>query len=274
MRAPGSSSQWQSRFGPPGSGSAPRLVDASGVHLRTAPAQVGSPVLISDASGESGSTRCPTWARVRAGCCCHRTRSRRTADRPRPRRGAAAGDDCVRADRAARGWGRAVVMGHAWVAGGAASESERDISSSGASVRWGRAVRRRRTMWRSGICHAPQTLSETVRYSGSPAGLFVRRGGADQGSWLVELDAKAGVHAECVPARCRGSFRASAAGSRISDRPALSASKIITCRSADRPGRPADPMTRCAAVAHVLVLGARPGGALTIWGVTAPASRP
>ena len=120
------------------------LVDASGVHLRTDPRRVGSPVLLSDAAGEVGVYALPYLE----------PESARVLLPPDPQspaqpigRGHAGvlkrAMDCVRCDQAARGLQRAVVMGHAWVAGGAASESERDISVGGVGQVGAGRLRRR-----------------------------------------------------------------------------------------------------------------------------------
>ena len=74
---------------------------------------------------------------------------------------------CIRADVAARGGVRAVAMAHAWVAGGEASDSERDISVGGV----GRVPA---TLFGGfsyvalGHLHGQQTLGHALRYSGSP----------------------------------------------------------------------------------------------------------
>src|SRR5207244_4476348 len=75
----------------------------------------------------------------------------------------------VQADRAARG-GRSVVMAHAFVTGGATSDSERDISVGGVS-----AVHPSTFAGTDyvalGHLHGRQRVSETMRYSGSPVAL-------------------------------------------------------------------------------------------------------
>ena len=81
--------------------------------------------------------------------------------------------DCVRADRAARGLARAVVMAHAWVAGGASSESERDISvgrrraGGSGDFRW-RRLRRARSSARTAVAERDRSLQRVA------AGVFVR----------------------------------------------------------------------------------------------------
>jgi DNA repair protein SbcD/Mre11 len=106
---------------------------------------------------------------------------------------------CIRADVAARGGVRAVAMAHAWVAGGEASDSERDISVGGV----GRVPA---TLFGGfsyvalGHLHGQQTLGQTLRYSGSPLPYSFSEARHAKGSWLVELDAGGAVRAERVPA--------------------------------------------------------------------------
>jgi exonuclease SbcD len=245
------------------------LVDASGVHLRTDPARVGSPLLISDASGEVGIYALPYLEPESA-------RVLLPADPQAPQEPIGRGHPgvlqramaCVRADRAARGLSRAVVMGHAWVAGGAASESERDISVGGVG-QVGAGIFDGVDYVALGHLHAPQTLSETVRYSGSPLAYSFGEAGQRKGSWLVELDAAGRVTVESVPAptpRQLSSIRG-----RLEDLltdPQLSAledhylSVVLT-----DPGRPADPMSRLRRrFSHVLLLDHEPQGAVALAG--------
>ncbi len=245
------------------------LVDASGVHLRTDPARVGSPVLLSDASGEVGVYALPYLEPESARVLLPSDPG--SAQEPIGRghggvlqRAMA----CVRADRAARGLKRAVVMGHAWVAGGAASESERDISVGGVG-QVGAGIFEGAEYVALGHLHAPQTLSETVRYSGSPLAYSFGEAGQRKGSWLVELDASGRVRVEAVPApvpRKLTSIRGHLED--LLNDPGLSAvedhflSVVLT-----DPGRPADPMTRLRRrFGHVLVLEHAPEGALTVEG--------
>ena len=155
-------------------------------------------------------------------------------------------------------------MGHAWVAGGAASESERDISIGGVG-QVGAGIFEGVDYVALGHLHAPQALSETVRYSGSPLAYSFGEARQRKGSWLVDLDARAGVHVECVPAPVPREL--SSIRGRLEDLlndPALAPvedhylSVVLT-----DPGRPADPMTRLRRrFAHVLVLEHAPEGAL------------
>ena len=97
-------------------------------------------------------------------------RRRPRRHRAHPRRRAAGGDGPrCRADVAARG-GRSVVMAHAFVTGGATSDSERDISVGGVCRRPA-AVFRRRRLRALGHLHGGQEVAEGVRYCGSPVAM-------------------------------------------------------------------------------------------------------
>jgi len=98
----------------------------------------------------------------------------------------AAAMDRVRADVARRGGGPSVVMAHAFVSGGATSDSERDISVGGVSAVHPRTF--------SGVdyvalghLHGRQCVEESVRYSGSPLALSFSEARHTKGSWLVDL---------------------------------------------------------------------------------------
>ncbi|MFC0863406.1 exonuclease SbcCD subunit D [Sphaerimonospora cavernae] len=94
---------------------------------------------------------------------------------------------------------RKVVLAHAFVTGGQASDSERDISVGGVSHVPLNAF--------DGIdyaalghLHGRQTMSETVRYSGSPIAYSFSEAGHVKGSWLVDLPPEGAARAEFVPA--------------------------------------------------------------------------
>ncbi len=100
--------------------------------------------------------------------------------------------DRIRSDRAAR----KVVLAHAFVTGGEASDSERDITVGGVSHVPLRAFDGVDYV-ALGHLHGRQTMSETVRYSGSPLAYSFSEARQVKGSWLVDLDAR---EAEFVPA--------------------------------------------------------------------------
>ena len=111
----------------------------------------------------------------------------------------AAAMDRVRADVAQRGGGPSVVMAHAFVSGGATSDSERDISVGGVSAVHPRTF--------SGVdyvalghLHGRQRVEESVRYSGSPLALSFSEARHTKGSWLVDLGSDGRFSTEPVDA--------------------------------------------------------------------------
>ncbi|MGA8977884.1 MAG: exonuclease SbcCD subunit D [Pedococcus sp.] len=167
-------------------GFASGLLARTGLHIRSSLDSIGTPVMVGEvavhplpylepavAAGPLGTTE-----RTHAGVL--------TAAMAR-----------VNADRVSRG-GRSVVMGHAFVTGGATSDSERDISVGGVG-----AVHPRTFAGHDyvalGHLHGRQQVSDTVRYSGSPIALSFSEHRQTKGSWLVDLD-DTGVHVEAVDA--------------------------------------------------------------------------
>jgi DNA repair protein SbcD/Mre11 len=172
-------------------GFASRLIDAAGVYLRADAATVGQPVMLSDTHGpvaiyplpylDPESVREPWGLPVRS----HEAAL-----------GAAMGR--VRADLAARPGARSVAVAHAFVAGAQPSESERDISVGGVSlVPTGTFAGMDYVAL--GHLHGRHTLTESVRYSGSPLAYSFSEADHLKGSWLVDLDAAGFARAEFVP---------------------------------------------------------------------------
>ena len=206
------------------------LIDASGVHLRTRPAGLAEPVLLDDAHGQvavygipylepalglpgsaagalisdgtAPSAATPPTAVAAPGTRGHATVLREALD-------------LIRADSAARGAGRIVVLAHAWVANGRdeaeraesarrqASDSERDIAVGGIGY-VPSALFDGFSYAALGHLHGRQTLADHLRYSGSPLPYSFSEKDHQKGSWLVEVGAagQAGgpVSAEWVPA--------------------------------------------------------------------------
>ena len=170
-----------------------RLADAAGVHVRTDPATVGTPVVLADDHGEVVVHALPyldpdllrePWSLG--------ARSHESALGEAMRR--------VRADlRARRPGTRSVVLAHAFVAGCQPSDSERDISVGGVSM-VPASLFDDVSYAALGHLHGRQTLSETVRYSGSPLAYSFSEAGHRKGSWLVELGAGGLTAAEFVDA--------------------------------------------------------------------------
>jgi exonuclease SbcD len=150
------------------------LIDAAGVHLRTDPARVGTPVLVGDVAFYGIPYLEPELVRG-------------PWELPERTHTAAVGHamSLVRADLARRGT-RSVVLAHAFVTGGQASDSERDISVGGVAhvpVSAFEGV----DYTALGHLHGRQRMSEAVRYSGSPIAYSFSELGQVKGSWLVEI---------------------------------------------------------------------------------------
>ena len=92
-----------------------------------------------------------------------------------------------------------MVLAHAFVAGGEPSESERDISVGGVS-RVPTGLFDGVDYVALGHLHGAQTLTDRVRYSGSPLAYSFSEHAQTKGSWLVDLDGDGRVTATFVDA--------------------------------------------------------------------------
>ena len=178
-------------------GSNARLVDSSGVHLRTRWQDVGRPVMVEDAHGPVAVYGLPYLepdAVRQAWGLPHRTHEAALT--------AALGR--VHDDLRTRGC-RSVVSAHAFVAGSPtaagqmASDSERDIAVGGLQLA-PTSLFTSVSYAALGHLHRPSTLTESVRYSGSPLAYSFSESGHVKGSWLVELGADGFERADFVPA--------------------------------------------------------------------------
>ncbi|MFI0898224.1 exonuclease SbcCD subunit D [Streptomyces sp. NPDC020983] len=164
------------------------LLGRSGIHLRTDPAACDRPVLLRDAHGEVAVYGIPYLepALVRD------TLGAERADHPSVL-AAAAGR--IRADLATRPPGtRSVVLAHAFVTGAAPSDSERDISTGGvASVP--AALFAGFDYTALGHLHGCQTVTDRIRYSGSPLAYSFSEEHHRKSMWLVDLAADGTVEA-------------------------------------------------------------------------------
>ena len=156
-----------------------RLADAAGVHLRTRWQDVGTPVLVEDAHGplavyglpylEPDAVRVPWGLDARSHEATLAEAMRR-----------------VHADLDTRRDTRSVVMAHAFVAGdperGAqmASDSERDISVGGLQIA-PTSLFTKVDYAALGHLHGRHTLTDSVRYSGSPLAYSFSEADARQG---------------------------------------------------------------------------------------------
>lgn len=192
-----------------------QLVAAAGVHLRTRPDQLATPVVVEDDHGPVAFYPLPYLEPAAV----------RSQLPPLPDQAAADGDPsgdgdghpgggaarrghgavlrhacaCVAADAARRGLRRTVVAAHAWVTGGQGCDSERDITVGGVAAVPAELFTPF-SYTALGHLHGPQVIGEAVRYSGSPLPYSFSEAGQVKGWWLVELDGAGLARVEQVPA--------------------------------------------------------------------------
>ncbi|WP_082569736.1 exonuclease SbcCD subunit D [Knoellia sp. Soil729] len=156
-------------------GFASRLLERSGLHIRTDIGDIGRPVVVGDVAIHPLPYLEPSLA---AGPLGTSERTHAGALRAAMAR--------VRASLDSGSHRRSVVMAHAFVTGGATSDSERDIAVGGvaavppdvfAGVDYAAL----------GHLHGRQQVSGTVRYSGSPVAMSFSEASHTKGSWLVDL---------------------------------------------------------------------------------------
>ena len=175
-------------------GFASRLLERGGVHLRTRLAELDTPLLLplADDAGSNDADAGPVLAiygipwlepRLVAAQLGAETASHFDVTR--------AATGLIRADLAARAQTRtvhSVVLAHTFASGGISSESERDLSIGGVG-----AVPLDLfdgfSYTALGHLHGRQTLSPTVRYSGSPLAYSFSEAKHQKGGWLIDVDA-------------------------------------------------------------------------------------
>ena len=167
-------------------GFASDLLARAGLHIRTSLDSVGMPVMVKDTAIYPLPYLEPSVAADRIGA---QERTHGAVLR--------AAMTLVRTDAQPRA-GATVVMAHAFVTGGATSQSERDISVGGVSAVHP-AVFAHADYVALGHLHGPQRISETVRYSGSPIALSFSEADHHKGSVLVDVCAGA-LHTEAIAA--------------------------------------------------------------------------
>ncbi|WP_329143563.1 exonuclease SbcCD subunit D [Streptomyces niveus] len=217
------------------------LIDHAGIHLRTDPARCATPVVLADAHGDVAFYGLPylepalVREEFKAAKAGHEAVLTAALDR-------------VRADLARRPDGtRSVVLAHAFVAGGAASDSERDITVGGVSAVPAGTFDGVDYV-ALGHLHGAQALTERVRYSGSPLAYSFSESDHRKTMWLVDLGPGGEIDAtwiDCpVPrplARVRGAL------ADLLDDPALIRHEEAWVEATlTDPVRPADPMARLA----------------------------
>ena len=175
------------------------LMARSGVHVRATTAGLDEPVLLRDEHGEVAVYGLPY---LEPEITRHELGLGRRGD------GAARSHEAVlteamervRRDLFLRPGARSVVLAHAFVGGGVPSDSERDICVGGVDL-VPAPVFDGVDYVALGHLHRPQTITERLRYSGSPLAYSFGEAGQEKQVWLVDLDATglAGVRALTLP---------------------------------------------------------------------------
>ncbi|AWT41799.1 MULTISPECIES: exonuclease SbcCD subunit D [Streptomyces] len=217
------------------------LIGRAGIHLRTDPAACGTPVVLQDSFGDVAFYGLPYLEPALV-------KDEFGVDKAGHEAVLAAAMERVRADLAGRAPGtRSVVLAHAFVTGGQPSDSERDITVGGvASVPAG--VFDGVDYTALGHLHGCQTITDRVRYSGSPLPYSFSEAGHRKTMWLVDLGADGSLTAERVDcpvprplARLRGTLEDLLADPALAEHEEAWVEATLT-----DPVRPADPMARLA----------------------------
>jgi exonuclease SbcD len=231
------------------------LIDTAGIHLRTDVAAAHQPVLLEDRHGPVAVYAVPYLEpdAVRAELGCDDRSHAGVLGAAMAR---------VRDDLSGRRGSRSIVLAHAFVVGGEASESERDISVGGVSS-VPRSVFDGVDYAALGHLHGSQRLSDGVRYSGSPLPFSFSEEHHTKAMLMVELAAAPGspVQVSTVPTpvhrpltRLTGRLDELLTG----DRWAGFEGHYLQVTLTD-PSRPREPMERLRRrFPHVLVLGFAP----------------
>ncbi|MEU9990805.1 exonuclease SbcCD subunit D [Streptomyces sp. NPDC048045] len=215
------------------------LIDRAGIHLRTDPAAVGTPVVLTDTHGDVAFYGLPYLEPALV-------RDEFAVEKAAHETVLAAAMDRVRADLATRARGtRSVVLAHAFVTGGLASDSERDITVGGVAA-VPAAVFDGVDYVALGHLHGSQTITERVRYAGSPLAYSFSEADHRKSMWLIDLDADGSVTGERVDcpvprplARVRGTLDHLLADPGLAHHEDAWVEATLT-----DPVRPADPMAR------------------------------
>ncbi|MEU6225057.1 exonuclease SbcCD subunit D [Streptomyces sp. NPDC047042] len=167
------------------------LIDRAGIHLRTVPSAAGTPVVLRDAFGDVAFYGLPYLEPALV-------KDEFGVEKAHHESVLAAAMDRVRADLATRARDtRSVVLAHAFVTGGEASDSERDITVGGvAAVPSG--VFDGVDYVALGHLHGCQTITERVRYSGSPLPYSFSEADHRKSMWLIDLAGDGSLTSERV----------------------------------------------------------------------------
>ncbi|MFF8279037.1 exonuclease SbcCD subunit D [Streptomyces lateritius] len=218
------------------------LIGRAGIHLRTDPAGVGTPVLLTDAHGDVALYGLPYLEPALV-------RERFGVEKAGHEAVLGAAMDRVRADLAERSAStRSVVLAHAFVAGGEPSDSERDITVGGVAA-VPAAVFDGVDYVALGHLHGSQAVTPRVRYSGSPLAYSFSEAEHRKTMWLIDLGPERGIEAaeriDCPVPRALARIRG-----RLDDLladPALARHERSWVEATlTDPLRPAEPMARLA----------------------------
>ncbi|MCM2577383.1 exonuclease SbcCD subunit D [Streptomyces meridianus] len=215
------------------------LFERAGIHLRTDPAGCSTPVVLADDHGDVVLYGLPYLEPALA-------REKLGAARVSHTAVLSAAMDRVRADLADRPADtRSVVLAHAFVSGGAGSDSERDITVGGVAA-VPPEVFDGVDYAALGHLHGCQSITGRVRYSGSPLAYSFSEAGHRKSMWLVELGPDGSLDAERVD--CPVPRRLVRLQGRLED---LLADPALECHQESwveatltDPARPAEPMAR------------------------------
>ena len=235
------------------------LMAHSGVHVRATTAGLDEPVLLRDEHGEVAVYGLPylepELARHELGLSAARSHEAVLTEAM----------ERVRRDLFLRPGARSVVLAHAFVGGGVPSDSERDICVGGVDL-VPAPVFDGVDYVALGHLHRPQTITERLRYSGSPLPYSFGEAGQGKQVWLVDLDAAglAGVRALALPTPRPLTVLAGTLDELLAD-PAHAAVEehFVSARLTDEV-RPSDPMrqlqTRFPHCVHLEWTGGAGGG--------------
>jgi exonuclease SbcD len=158
------------------------LLSTAGLHVRASTGRLDEPVLLSDQHGEVAVYGLPFLepevARHELGISGGRSHEAVVG----------AAMERVRSDLFLRPGIRSVVLAHAFVGGGVASDSERDICVGGVDLVPAQVFDGVDYV-ALGHLHRPQTLTPRMRYSGSPLAYSFGEAGQQKQAWLIDLDA-------------------------------------------------------------------------------------
>ncbi len=244
-------------------GFASRLSEAAGIHLRTRVEDIARPVILRDSRGEVGIYGIPYLLPDAVMAELGAERSHASV--------LAAARKRIRADAAARGLSRTVVIAHALVTGGQTSDSERDIRVGGIGDAPARALAGCSYL-ALGHLHGQQRVdiggATTAGYSGSPLAFSFSERHHHKSVTLAEIGGDGTVETQLLPTpvprplrEVRGRFDdlLARAGTDLADLAGAWVKAVLTDQA-----RPIAPMERLREKwPHTIALDFQPEGGLT-----------